>query len=223
MLQIQVHDPCAAAVASGASQGGRAIAVDRRQARRSNALNGIVVKRGGSPCFTGTPAGMLPARRGRRADGEPGRCHVVRFEPATVALQVPSNFVEEADDQAFSPAESVSCVHDTPAALLTDGAGHRHIVGSGVPGGRKLDRARRFAVTEPGLADGVRVDMHGFLHTSTADSRQVFRSDGLRIGRIPVPGWVGNLLSRGEGGNERLICAGTSLYRTVLHVRGASA
>ena len=75
----------------------------------------------------------------------------------------------------------------------------------------------------PGLADGFRVDVHGFVYTSSQDSVQVFHPDGTRIGRIPVPEKVGNLVFGGAQGNELFICASTSLYRIVLNTRGATA
>ena len=79
------------------------------------------------------------------------------------------------------------------------------------------------AVVAPGLADGFRVDIHGFVYTSSEDSVQVYHPDGTRIGRIPVPEKVGNLVFGGAGGNELFICASTSLYRITLNTRGATA
>ena len=90
-------------------------------------------------------------------------------------------------------------------------------------GGRELAHPRIFAVIAPGLADGLRVDVHGFVYTSSADSVQVYHPDGTRIGRIPVPEKVGNLCFGGEAGNELFICASTSLYRIALNTRGATA
>jgi gluconolactonase len=199
------------------------IVVDRYQDRRLNSPNDIVVKRDGSLWFTDPPYGILSDREGHRADSELGDCYVFRFDPATGALRVVSDFVDEPNGLAFSPDESVLYVSDTSAALRTDGSGHHHIVAFDVPGGQDLAHPRVFAVVEPGLADGFRVDVHGFLYTSSADSVQVYHPDGTRIGRIPVPEKVGNLVFGGEGGNELFICASTSLYRIVLNTRGATA
>jgi gluconolactonase len=199
------------------------IVVDRYQGRRLNSPNDIVVKRDGSLWFTDPPYGILSDREGHRADSELGDCYVFRFDPATGALRVVSDFVDEPNGLAFSPDESVLYVSDTSAALRTDGSGHHHIVAFDVPGGQDLAHPRVFAVVEPGLADGFRVDVHGFLYTSSADSVQVYHPDGTRIGRIPVPEKVGNLVFGGEGGNELFICASTSLYRIVLNTRGATA
>ena len=202
---------------------GDEIVVDRYQGRRLNSPNDLVVKRDGTIWFTDPPYGIVSDHEGHRADSELGDCYVFRFDPASGALRIVSDVIEEPNGLAFSPDESVLYVSDTSAALRTDGSGHHHIVAFDVPGGQDLARPRVFAVIEPGLADGLRVDVHGFIYTSSADSVQVYHPDGTRIGRIPVPEKVGNLVFGGEGGNELFICASRSLYRIVLNTRGATA
>ena len=197
--------------------------VDRYQGRRLNSPNDVIVKRDGTIWFSDPPYGIVSDREGHRAQSELGDCYVFRFDPATGALRIVSDFVEEPNGLAFSPDESVLYVSDTSAALRSDGGGHHHIVAFDVLGGQDLANPRVFAVVEPGLADGFRVDVHGFVYTSSADSVQVYHPDGTRIGRIPVPEKVGNLCFGGAAGNELFICASTSLYRIVLNTRGATA
>ncbi|MFO1271021.1 MAG: SMP-30/gluconolactonase/LRE family protein [Rubrivivax sp.] len=199
------------------------VVVDRYQGRRLNSPNDVVVKRDGSIWFTDPPYGIVSDHEGHKAESELGDCYVFRFDPASGALRIVSDFVEEPNGLAFSPDESVLYVSDTSAALRQDGGGHHHIVAFDVAGGQDLANPRVFAVVEPGLADGFRVDRYGFLYTSSADSVQVYHPDGTRIGRIPVPEKVGNLVFGGAGGNELFICASTSLYRIVLNTRGATA
>jgi len=202
---------------------GDELVVDRYQGRRLNSPNDIVVKRDGSLWFTDPPYGILSDREGHQADSELGKNYVFRFDPGTLALRIVSDFLEEPNGLAFSPDERVLYVSDTSAALRSDGSGHHHIVAFDVPGGQDLARPRVFAVVEPGLADGFRVDVHGFVYTSSEDSVQVFHPDGTRIARIPVPEKVGNLVFGGAAGNALFICASTSLYRIVLNTRGATA
>lgn len=199
------------------------LVVDSYQGRRLNSPNDVVVKRDGTIWFTDPPYGILSDREGHRADSELGDCYLFRFDPASGALRIASDFVEEPNGLAFSPDESVLYVSDTSAALRSDGSGHHHIVAFDVIGGQDLARPRVFAVVSPGLADGFRVDVNGFVYTSSEDSVQVYHPDGTRIGRIPVPEKVGNLVFGGAGGNELFICASTSLYRIVLNTRGATA
>ena len=162
-------------------------------------------------------------REGHAAPSELGGHYVFRFDPATGALRVVSDFVEEPNGLAFSPDESVLYVSDTSAAFRNDGGGHHHIVAFDVLGGQDLANPRVFAVVNPGLADGFRVDVHGFVYTSSADSVQVYHPDGTRLARIAVPEKVGNLTFGGPEGNQLFICASTSLYRIALNTQGAVA
>ena len=199
------------------------VVVDRYQGRRLNSPNDVVVKSDGSIWFTDPPYGIVSDREGRKADSELGDCYVFRFDPASGVLRSVSDLIEEPNGLAFSPDESVLYVSDTSAALRPEGGGNHHIVAFDVLGGQDLVDPRLFAVIEPGLADGFRVDVHGFVYTSSEDSVQVYHADGTRIGRIPVPEKVGNLVFGGAGGKELFICASTSLYRIALNTRGATA
>jgi gluconolactonase len=199
------------------------IVVDRYQGRRLNSPNDIIVKRDGTIWFTDPPYGILSDHEGHQAESELGDCYVFRFDPASGALRIASDFVVEPNGLAFSPDESVLYVSDTSAAVRTDGCGHHHIVAFDVVAGQDLANPRVFAVVNPGLSDGFRVDVHGFVYTSSADSVQVYHPDGSRIGRIPVPEKVGNLVFGGAAGDELFICASTSLYHLRLNTRGATA
>jgi len=215
--------------AHGQPVGDDEIVVDRYQGRRLNSPNDLIVKRDGTIWFTDPPYGILSDREGHQAESELGDCYVFRFDPTTAgaggegALRIVSDFVEEPNGLAFSPDERVLYVSDTSAALRSEGSGHHHIVAFDVVGGQDLANPRVFAVVNPGLADGFRVDVHGFVYTSSEDSVQVYHPDGTRIGHIPVPEKVGNVVFGGEAGNELFICASTSLYRIVLATRGATA
>ncbi len=199
------------------------VLVSHYQGRRLNSPNDVVVKRDGSIWFTDPPYGILSNREGHQAESELGVNHVFRFDPVKKELRIVSAFLEEPNGLAFSPDESVLYVSDTSAATRTDGSGHHHIVAFDVIGGQELTNPRIFAVVEPGLADGFRVDVHGFIYTSSEDSVQVYHPDGTRVGRIAVPEKVGNVVFGGEAGDELFICASTSLYRVRLNTRGATA
>ena len=206
------------------------IVVDRYQGRRLNSPNDVVVKSDGSIWFTDPPYGILSDREGHRSESELPGCYVFRFDPATGALRMVSDWMEHPNGLAFSPNEAILYVSDTSAALTTgnatgsaNGTGNHHIVAFDVLGGQDLGNPRVFAVVSPGLADGFRVDVHGFVYTSSEDSVQVYHPDGTRIGRIPVPEKVGNLVFGGPAGNQLYICASTSLYRITLNTRGATA
>ena len=202
---------------------GDEIVVSHYQGRRLNSPNDVVVKRDGSIWFTDPPYGIVSDHEGHAAPSELGDCYVFRFDPATRALRIVSDCIEEPNGLAFSPDESLLYISDTSAALRQDGTGNHHIVAFDVLGGQDLANPRVFAEINPGLADGFRVDVHGFLYASSADSVQVYASDGTRIARIAVPEKVGNLVFGGAAGDELFICASSSLYRIRLNTRGATA
>ena len=198
------------------------IVVSHYQGRRLNSPNDVAVKRDGTIWFTDPPYGIVSNHEGYQADSELRANYVFCFSPVTGALRIASDYLEEPNGLAFSPDESVLYVSDTSAALRTDGSGHHHIVAFDVLGGQDLANPRIFAVITPGLADGFKVDQHGFVYTSSADSVQVFHPDGTKLAVIPVPEKVGNLTFGGAMGNELFICASTSLYKIVLNTRGCA-
>jgi gluconolactonase len=198
------------------------IVVDRYQGRRLNSPNDIVVRSDSTIWFTDPPYGIASNREGYQAESELGANHVFRFDPASGELGIASSFVEEPNGLAFSPDESLLYVSDTSAALRGD-SGNHHIVVFDVIGGDSLANPRVFAVVNPGLADGFRIDMHGWLYTSSEDSVQVYHPDGTRLAAIAVPEKVGNLTFGGAQRNQLYICASTSLYRIRLNTRGIQA
>lgn len=198
------------------------IVVDRYDGRRLNSPNDVVVKSDGTIWFTDPPYGILSDAEGHKAPREQEANHVFCFDPASGELRAVTTAVEEPNGLAFSPDESILYVSDTSAALRK--GGNHHIVMFDVergPDGYKLSDRRRFAVVEPGLPDGFRVDRQGWIFTSALDGVHIYHSDGSLLGKIPVPEKVGNLTFGGPDGNELFICASTSLYRIVLNTRGA--
>ena len=196
------------------------IVVDRYQGKRLNSPNDVVVKSDGTIWFTDPPYGIVSDREGHKAQSELGDCFVFCFDPASGELRVVSDFVEEPNGLAFSPDEAVLYVSDTSAALRNDGSGNHHIVAFDVKDGKTLANPRVFAVISPGLADGFRLDCHGFVYTSSDDSVPIFHPDGSRIGRIAVPEKVGNLCFGGPARNQLFIAASTALYRIQLNTAG---
>jgi gluconolactonase len=197
---------------------GDEVVVDRYQGRRLNSPNDIVVKRDGTIWFTDPPYGILSDREGHAAPSELGKHYVFRFCPTRGVLRIVSDFVEDPNGLAFSPDESLLYVSDTSAARRE--GGNHQIVVFDVIDGQDLANPRVFAVIEPGLPDGFRVDVHGFIYTSSEDSVQVYHPDGTRIGRIAVPEKVGNLCFGGPERNGLYICASSSVYRIRLGTRG---
>jgi gluconolactonase len=205
---------------AGLAQAGDEVVVSHYQGKRLNSPNDVIVKSDGTIWFTDPPYGILSDREGHRAESELPGCFVFRFDPATLDLQIASDWLEHPNGLAFSPDEKTLYVSDTSAAVRQDGGGKHHIVAFDVEGGAQLTHPRVFAEITPGLSDGFRLDQHGFIYTSCEAGVQVYHPDGQRLAMIGVPEKVGNLTFGGRERNELYICASTSLYRMRLQTRG---
>lgn len=184
--------------------------VDRWGDARFNSPNDVVVKGDGTIWFTDPPYGIHFAREGHPGETEYGANYVFRFDPVSGSVAPVVTDMEEPNGLAFSPDESILYVSDTSLALRP--GGNHHIRAYEVIDGVSCVNGRVFAVVEPGVSDGFRVDERGRVWTSSADSVQVFSPAGARLGAIAVPEVVANVCFGGEGGGTLFIAASTSLY-----------
>jgi gluconolactonase len=200
------------------------VLVDSFRGAALNSPNDVVVKSDGTIWFTDPAYGIIQAHEGHLGTREYDDHYVFRFDPATGDLTAVVVDVEEPNGLAFSPDESLLYVADTAAAagLGYFLAGNHHIRVYDVVRGRYAKNGRVFAEVSPGVADGFRVDVHGNLWSSSADSVQVFAPDGVRLGAVPVPEVVGNLCFGGADRSTLFVAASRNLYRLPTTTRGAS-
>jgi gluconolactonase len=201
--------------------GGVEILVDRYRGCRLNSPNDVVVKSDGTLWFTDPSYGIMSDREGYAAPSElDDRCYVFRFDPASGELVVVEDSFAKPNGLAFSPDERRLYVSDTSGSH--DPAGNHHLRVLDVLHGNRLANGRVFAVVEPGLPDGFRVDAQGRLYVSAEDGIHVFDPDGTLLGKILVPERTGNC-TWGEADRATLyIAASTSLYRIHLDTHGAT-
>jgi gluconolactonase len=198
------------------------VLADHYGAARLNSPNDVVVAADGAIWFTDPPYGIVQPHEGYPGDKEYHDCYVFRLDPATGELTPVILDIEEPNGLAFSPDGSLLYVTDTSAALRRDGTGNHWIRVYDVVDGRRCKNGRVFAEVNPGLADGIKVDVLGNVWTSSADSVQVYAPDGTHLGRIPVPEVVGNLCFGGPDGSVLFIAATTGLYRLRTRTSGAA-
>ncbi|MEM7737620.1 MAG: SMP-30/gluconolactonase/LRE family protein, partial [Deinococcota bacterium] len=86
--------------------------------------------------------------------------------------------------------------------------------------GDTLGASSVFADIEPGVPDGLRVDVQDNVWISAADGVHCYSSDGNLLGKILVPEVVANLCFGGPRGNQMFMTATTSVYSMLLGVRG---
>jgi gluconolactonase len=200
--------------------GSRSTVVDRFEGKRLNSPNDVVVASDGAIWFTDPPYGILDDNEGYKADSELGGCFVFRLDPVSGELTVVSDALEHPNGLAFSPDESTLYVSDTSRARIE--GGNHHILAFDVVDGRRLVSPRVFAVIDPSLSDGFRVDVEGNIWTSAGDGIQVFDADAVELGRILLPEAASNCTFGGPDGRRLFITATSTLWSIDVGIRGAA-
>ncbi|MGI4798704.1 MAG: SMP-30/gluconolactonase/LRE family protein [Janthinobacterium lividum] len=190
--------------------------VDRFEGHRFNSPNDVVTHSDGSIWFTDPTYGIDSDYEGHRADSEIGHCHVYRFDPATNDLAPVVSDMLRPNGLAFSPDETTLYVADTGLSHSDDCSPD---IRAYPVTGQSVGPGRHFATCAAGLFDGLRVDRHGNIWTSSADSVRAYAPDGTLLGRIRVPELVSNLCFGGPNRNRLYITAQTSLYAIYLNTR----
>jgi len=195
---------------------------DRYRGNRLTSPNDIVVKSDGSIWFTDPDYGFLCPEVGHGDKPEQDRNRVYRVVPETGEISAVCEDFDKPNGIAFSPDESVLYVGDTGR---THGEFRpHHIMALDVTAdGAGLTNPRVFAVIEPGVPDGFRVDADGNLFVTAGDGVQVFGPRGKMLGKILTPETAGNC-SFGMSDHQTLFIGATSsLWSIRLNTAGARA
>jgi gluconolactonase len=210
-------------VARIADDGTRTVLAEQFQGKRLNSPNDIVVKSDGSIYFTdppyavqiGTPGMVRPA--GWWSAPIPGKeqpCNGVYRLAPDGALQLLVDDCALPNGLAFSPDESV---------LYVDDSAHKHIRAFDVRPNGALTKSRillDMASNDPGVPDGLKVDLQGNVFCTGPGGVWVCRAGGTLLGRISLPELPANL-AWGEDGSVLFVTARTSVYRIPTKTRGA--
>ena len=191
------------------------VLVDRVDGKRFNSPNDVVVKSDGTIWFTDPPYGLIQPNEGYGGEvAELEGCHVYRFDPSSLEVRAVVTDMVKPNGLAFSPDERTLYVSDTGRSH--DEAGPHHIRAFDVVDGHTCANGRVFAVIEPGLPDGFRLDRDGLVFTSAGDGVHVLSPDGELLGKVLVPETVANLTFGGPERNRLFITASSSLYAITL-------
>jgi gluconolactonase len=206
-----------------ADDGHRTVLAEHFQGKRLNSPNDIVVKSDGSIYFTDPPYAVQPSRPGmvrppnwwtQPIPGKEQPCHGVYRLAPDGALQLLVDDFALPNGLAFSPDESV---------LYIDDSAHKHIRAFDVRPDGALTRSRvllDMASEDPGVPDGLKVDVKGNVFCTGPGGVWVCRADGTLLGRIVLPELPANL-AWGEDGSALFLTARTSVYRLSTKTRGA--
>ena len=206
-----------------ADNGTRTMLAEQFQGKRLNSPNDIIVKSDGSIYFTDPPYAVQPSTPGMaRPQGWwtapiPGKelpfCGVYRLAPNGTLHLLVDDFALP-NGLAFSPDESI---------LYVDDSAHKHIraFDLGADGGLRNSRVLLdLASNEPGVPDGLKVDLQGNVFCTGPGGVWVCRADGTLLGRMILPELPANL-AWGEDGSVLFLTARTSVYRIQTKTRGA--
>jgi gluconolactonase len=206
-----------------ADDGTRTVLVEQFQGKRLNSPNDIVVKSDGSIYFTDPPYAVQISTPGlARPEGWwkapiPGKeltIHGVYRLTPDGALHLLAEDFALPNGLAFSPDESV---------LYVDDSARKHIRAFDVSSKGGLTNSRillDMASNDPGVPDGMKVDLQGNVFCTGPGGVWVCRADGTLLGRIILPELPANL-AWGEDGSVLFLTARTSVYRIQTKTRGA--
>jgi sugar lactone lactonase YvrE len=206
-----------------ADDGNRTVLAERFEGKRLNSPNDIVVKSDGAIYFTDPPYAIQPSTPGMArpegwwAEPIPGKelphNGVYRLAPDGTLRLLVDDFALP-NGLAFSPDESV---------LYIDDSAHKHIRAFDVRSDGTLANSRillNMASDDPGVPDGLKVDLQGNVFSTGPGGVWVCRPNGERLGRIRLPELPANL-AWGEDGTVLFATARTSVYRLPTKTRGA--
>ena len=210
-------------VARVADNGTRTALAEQYQGKRFNSPNDIVVKSDGTIYFTDPPYAVQPSTPGMvrpegwwRADiaGKELAINGVYRLGTDGSLRIVADDFALPNGLAFSPDESM---------LYIDDSAHKHIRAFDVAADVSLKNSRillDLAANEPGVPDGMKVDLAGNVFCTGPGGLWVCRADGKLLGRVILPELPANL-AFGEDGTVIFATARTSVYRIQTKTRGA--
>ena len=199
--------------------GSLTVLADRYGTARLNSPNDVVVKSDGSIWFTDPNYGITSDYVGRKDEQEIEGCHVYRIDQGSGALDIVADDFAMPNGLAFSPDESKLYIADS--GFLTDETAPHHVRVFDVVD-NALKNGRVFADINPGIPDGLRIDVEGNAWISAWDGVQCHTQEGELIGKIRVPEIVANLTFGGKRNNRLFVTATTRLYAVFLNVAGVN-
>ncbi|MGF1525523.1 MAG: SMP-30/gluconolactonase/LRE family protein [Candidatus Competibacterales bacterium] len=198
------------------------VLADRYRGKKLNSPNDVVVHSDGSVWFTDPTYGILSDYEGFKAEPEQPGCYVYRLDPDSGDVKAVATDFVKPNGLAFSPDEQVLYVADS--AFSHDPQGPHHIRALSLDAEHRVTDSRLVVEVSPGVPDGFRFDVHGYLWTSAKDGVHCYDpKDGALLGKIRVPETVANLTFGGPRRNRLFIAATSSLYAIFVATRGVQA
>jgi gluconolactonase len=201
------------------------VIAEHYQGKRLNSPNDVVVRSDGSIWFTDPPYGINSAIEGYPAESEIDGCYVF-CALADGSLHAVATDFDKPNGLAFSADETQLYISDSGAIRGASFPGidyslPHHIRVFDVDG-TTLSNGRVFAIIEPGVSDGFRVDTSGRVWTSAMDGIHCLDSDGNCLGKIRLPHQTSNLCFGGQDGTDMFITSSETVWRVRTNIRDAA-
>ena len=192
------------------SDGRITVLANRYEGGRLNSPNDLVVKSDGSVYFTDPPYGLAGHTQGKELDFQ----GVFRVSPDAQTLTLLVSDMERPNGLAFSTDERVLYIADSAK---------KHIRVFDVEEDGSLSGGRVFVEMdsdEPGVPDGMKVDVEGNLYSTGPGGLWVFDPAGKLLGRITPPQIPANCAWGDSDWKSLYMTARTGLYRVRLNIPG---
>jgi gluconolactonase len=192
--------------------------VDQWDGLQFNSPNDVVVKDDGSIWFTDPSYGYLQGFKFAPQLGDFVYC----YDPTTGYVNAVADGFIKPNGIAFSPDYQTLYVTDSgaieePGSYYVDKP--HHVVAFDVDEHR-LTNKRLFAIVNPGIPDGIKVDSEGRLYISCSTGVKVYLPCGELIGEILLSG-TANFTFGGCDNNQLYICNDVGVYVAKLEAKGA--
>jgi gluconolactonase len=194
------------------------VIADSHAGKRLNSPNDVVVTSDDCIWFTDPPYGILSDYEGHKAPQEQKGCYVYRVDPRDGSIKVVADDFMRPNGLAFSPDEKTLYIADSARSLGPE-APH-HVRAFSVDAKGKLSKGRVLCDIDPGVPDGLRLDVQGNLWISCGDGIVCVDAEGAPLGKIKVPQEVANLTFGGPKRNLIFIAATTSVYSIMVTTNG---
>ena len=183
--------------------------------KKLNTPNDIVVKSDGSIYFTDSAGGLhLPGHQGHDLQRQLEYEGVFRLDPET------SNLTLLVDDMVFPNG---LCFSEDERILYVNDSRRAHIRAFEVRDDGTLNEGpvfTEFRGTDPGIADGMKVDVEGNVYCTGPGAVYVMDPQGNQLGRIRIPEQTANFGWGGGDWRTLYFTARTSVYRMKLNIQG---
>ena len=199
------------------------VLIDQYQGKPLNSPNDVVVSTDGAVWFTDPGYGIQGNYESSAQRPFELPTNVYRVDQKSGKASVVADDFVRPNGLAFDPEEKHLYIIDS--GITNGGPSHMRVFD--VAEGNKLRNGRVFAEFQPGLTDGVRVDVSGNVWCSYGwgdakeDGVRCYTAGGDLIGKIHLAETVANLTFGGPKKNRLFICASTSVYSLYLNDTGA--